>query len=422
MKKLILVLLVFIVGCTKDDIPTPVVVTPVVVVPPVVVPPAATSTWSDDKTIEYEIVDPKLKSNNKGKLTVPVVIINYLPTIDGVNLDMNLASDGYYQLYNSTLDRLKLKIKTDKIIDKLSIEEGSRFRDYGRDIVSQYVNVNVVAYINVYKLEYVMIGGTRMIDYNKLFGKIDMKKYVDNQGVKEVWFTIFGKGPSPSVVGTKYEDPSTYYSQPESNMSSKYGDVSNSNRNTTDLPIYDNTYVVYGFEGTRGSETDLHNRGHQIEIQMDKVDDSEKIKFGPSLYRPTLFWKNFVGWDPITDRPLGRVGCTHMPPNTKVDYDYTNKTMVKSDIKTWKPSGGTLEDINTDTWTNIKYKFNTSCYGVVGSFNYDTDSHYKWMMFWFQSIPGDNNNIPYNNTTLSNWWDILYQWDNTMLNRKTLHN
>ena len=56
MKKLILVLLVFIVGCTKDDIPTPVVVTPVVVVPPVVVPPAATSTWSDDKTIEYEII------------------------------------------------------------------------------------------------------------------------------------------------------------------------------------------------------------------------------------------------------------------------------------------------------------------------------------------------------------------------------
>jgi len=417
MKKWLLVLLVFV-SCSKDEIPTPIVTTPAVVTP------TPTSVWSDDKTIEFEPVDVKLKSNKKGFLTIPVVIINYLPTNDGVKLDMNLASDGYYQLNYSTLDRLKLKIKTDKIIDKQCIEEGTRFRDYGSDMVRQYVDVDVVAYINVYKLEFTTIAGTRMIDYKKLFNrdKINMQKYVDSLGVKEVWFTIFGKGSFPSVVGTKYEDPATYYFQPESNMSSKYGDVSNSNRNTTDLPIYNNTYVVYGFEGTRGVETDLHNRGHQIEVQMDKIDGSEKIKFGPSLYRPTLFWRDFVGWDPIIDRPLGRVGCTHMPPNTKVDYDYTNKTFVKSDIKNWKPGGGTLEDVNTDTWTNIKYKFNMDGYSVVGNVNYDKDSHCKWMIFWFQSIPGKDNNISYGNKQLTNLWDIFYKWDETMGNRKSLYN
>jgi hypothetical protein len=415
MKNWTLILLVFVFGCSKDEMFDPIIEPEVVVTP--------TSTWSDDRTIEYEIVDPMLKSTNKGKLTVPVVIINYLPTAeDGVTLDMNFASDGYYELNYSKIDRLKLKIKSDKIIDKLSIEEGSRFRDYGKDIVTQYVDINVIAYINVYKVEFTTIGGVRMIDYHKLFKKINMENYVNTQGVKEVWFTIFGKGPSPSIKGTKYEDPSTYYSIPETNMSSKYGDVSNSSRITSDLPIYNNTYVVYGFEGTRGVGTDLHNRGHQIEIQMDKIDDSQKIRFGPSLYRPMFLWKEFIGWDPIIDRPLGRVGCTHMPPNTQVDYDYTNKTLVRSDIKTWKPGGGTLEEVNTDTWTNVKYKFNMKGYGIIGDVDYDKESHTKWMIFWFQSIPGENNNIRYDNRTLSNWWDILYKWDEVMINQKKLYN
>ena len=416
MKKWLLILLVLS-SCSKDDIIVPIDTKPVVTQPSVT--PAPTSVWSDDKTIEYEVVDNRLKSSGKGRLTVPVVIINYLPTSDGVNLDMNLASDGYYELNYSTLDKAKSKIKSDKIIDKLSIEEGSRFRDYGKDVVNQYVDVNVVAYINVYKLEFTTIAGNRMIDYNKLFDKLNMRNYVDNQGVKEIWFTIFCKAKYPSVVGTKYEDPSTYYTQPETNMSSKYGDVSNSNRNVTDLPIYNNTYVVYGFEGTRGVETDLHNRGHQLEIQLTNVDDTEKIKFG-STYSPTLFWKDFVGWSQVNDRPLGRVGCTHMPPNTEKDYDYTNKTFVKSDIKTWKPSGGTYEDVNTDTWTNIKYKFDMNGVGLTAPVNYDKDSHTKWMIFWFQSIPGYENNIPYGNTTLNNWWDILYKWDEIKATKKTL--
>lgn len=413
MKNWLLILLVFVVGCSKDDI-TPIVVTPPVVVTP---PAAPTSTWSDDKTIEYEVVDPQLKSNGKGLLTVPVVIINYLPTSDGVNLDMNLASDGYYQLNHSTIEQCKTKIKKDKIVDKLSIDEGSRFRDYGRDVVSQYVSVNVVAYINVYKLDLITIGGTKMIDYNKLFSKINMKNYVDNQGVKEIWFTIFAKGDGnmPSLKNEpQYIDPSTVYSQPETNMSSKYGDVSNSSKITTDLPIYNNTYVVYGFEGTRGSDTDLHNRGHQIESQMTYVDDSEKVLFGGNRLTPTFFWKEFVGWNPISDRPLNRSGCTHMPPNTTKDYDYTNKTMVKSDIMTWKPGGGDMVNVNSDTWTNINYKFS------LGS--YTNDSQVKWMIFWFQSIPGYNNNIKYNTTTVSNWWDVLYKWDETMATKKTLHN
>lgn len=411
MKKWLFILLVFV-SCSKDEIPVP-VVTPAVVVTPT----APTFTWSDDRTIEFEPVDPQLKSNGKGLLTVPVVIINYLPTSDGINLDMNLASDGYYQLKHSTIQQCKTKIKTDKIVDKLSIDEGSRFRDYGRDVVNQYVSIDVVEYINVYKLDYIMIGGTRMIDYTKLFNKINMKNYVENKGVKEIWFTIFAKGDGnmPSIkLEPKYNNPETVYSQPETNMSSKYGDVSNSSRITTDLPIYNNTYIVYGFEGTRGSDTDLHNRGHQIEVQMTHIDNSEKILFGGNRPTPIFFWKEFVGWDPVSDRPLGRSGCTHMPPNTTKDYDYSNKTIVKSDIMTWKPNGGTLVDVNSDTWSNIKYKYSLG--------PYMNDSQVKWLIFWFQSIPGKDNGISYGTKQITNWWDIFYSWDETVRNRKTLYN
>lgn len=91
-------------------------------------------------------------------------------------------------------------------------------------------------------------------------------------------------------------------------------------------------------------------------------------------------------------------------------------------MKNWKPGGGTLEDVNTDTWTNVKYKFNMKSYGVIGDIDFDKHSHAKWMIFWFQSIPGENNNIRYDNRTLSNWWDILYKWDEVMLNQKKLYN
>ena len=76
---------------------------------------------------EIEYVDvPELKPRSGTSIVVPVVVINYLPTNDGINLDMNRAPDNYFNLQNSTLDRAKNKIKTDLIITKYGIEEGSR--------------------------------------------------------------------------------------------------------------------------------------------------------------------------------------------------------------------------------------------------------------------------------------------------------
>ena len=365
--------------------------------------------------VEYVTIPDELKSKNKGKLRVPIVIINYLPTLDGIKLDMNRAPDGYGMLHNSTLTQAKNKIKSDKIISKNSIEEGTRFRDYGTNKISQYVDIDVVGYINVYELDlapYKNVTNSqgsypvKTIDYIKLFKKLNMEKFVDENGVKEIWFTIFGKDEYPSVLNNNLNDRSTYYLMPESNMSSPLtGDVSNSEQYQNDLPIYKNTYVVYGFSGHRGVDTDLHNRGHQLERQLSNFrTDPDK-----------LFWNNFA--------LIGRCGWTHIVPNSDVGYDYGNTTSKLSDIKTWTPLGGTKEFVNKDTWTNVKYNFVMGGDEIGGAkSNYEMDSHTKWLIFWWQSVPGFNNNIPYGNKTLTNWWDVLYKWDETIKTGRKLYN
>ena len=42
------------------------------------------------------------------------------------------------------------------------------------------------------------------------------------------------------------------------------GDISNSNRDNTDLPIYNSTYTVYGQNFRRSHAEAVHNHGHQL--------------------------------------------------------------------------------------------------------------------------------------------------------------
>jgi hypothetical protein len=368
---------------------------------------------SDDiyiHNIEFLPIDTKLKSNGKGKIIVPVVIVNYLPTIDGVLLDMIKAPDGYYEINNSTLERSKNKIFGDKVVEKNVIEEGTRFRDYATNKIDPYISIDIVAYINIYEVDYAKNpdgNGIQIINWNTLFNKINMKEFVEKNGVKEVWFTAFPKDGYPSVLKQPNPtDKSLWYNMPESNMSSPItGDVSNSSRFNNDLPIYSKTYVVYGFNAHRGADTDLHNRGHQIEAQLSHIDRD-------------LIWNN--AFLPTSTKKEFRLGNCHWPPNATSDYDYGNKVAVKSDIASYQPSGGTYIDVNVDTWLGKKYSFPMTATNIIGVSNYDNDAQVKWFIYWWQSIPGLNNTIPYNNSTLTNWWDIFYNWDDAIKNKTKL--
>ena len=356
--------------------------------------------------VEYVEVPTELKSKNKGLLRVPVVIINYLPTINGIELDRNRTQDSVGQDMTGTfytLDRAKVKTLKDKIIEKNAIEEGTRYHDYNTNKVSQYIDIDVVAYINVYEMNYNYIGVSSNykrpwwnLDYNELMTRINLKKYVEDLGVKEVWLTTFPR-----------EQGYLSYNVDESNMASPLtGDISNSYRLQNDLPIFNKTYVMYGFNGWRGVPEDLHNRGHQLESQLSYVDNS-------------TWWGKFA--------KTGRSGWTHMPFNTIKHYDYAKDSLVSTDIMTWKPSGGTDVNLNKDSWVNKTYVFesqiggmSSNSAGLSGTVNYSTDPQVKWFIFWWQSVPGYNNGILDGTTKVNNWWDIFYNWDDAIKNKTKL--
>jgi hypothetical protein len=407
-KSLLLILILVVSGCNKKEVFTPkpsVVTQPVVVTPPIVTPPQISG-------VEIIPVDSRLKSTNKGVITVPVVIINYIPTTDGIYLDKwrtlgpTVAWDDAHKV---TLVRAKEKILRDKIIEKKAIEEGSRFRDYGTNKVKQYIDIDVVAYINVYDVNLIKVGTRSIdtttndnndsidnkvlidwhnIDFNDLFEYklkskgFDLKSYVELGGVKEVWFTS-----QPKETGINS------YNVAESNMSSPTGDISNGGGGSSDLPVYNKTYIVYGFNYSRGVPEDLHNRGHQIERQLDHIDQ----QFTRNIY-----------YDLFASGRRGLGGLTHTPVNTLKPYEYDNFVSVKSsDIMGWSPNGGTFSNLNANTWINVNYQyedpitmksFNTFATGDV---DYIKNPEYKWHIFWWQSIPGYENNITFSKYSLS---------------------
>lgn len=386
---------------------------------------------SSDGTFEIVPVDELLKSNNSGVIKVPVIILNYLPTADGILLDRYKThnSVGVYDANQRyTLDRAKQKILTEKIIEKNYIEQGTKFHDYGTNTVKPYINIDVVAFINVSKVNYILNDSSMVdtvgngnkvkmyfykIDFNELLTRINLKNYVENLGVKEVWFTSFVK-----------EIGDLSYNVPESNMAGPYGNISNGG--TPTIPTYNKTYVMYGFNGWRGVDTDLHNRGHQIERQMMEMDMTT--------------WLNFT---------KGNAGIiTHWAPNSLKDYEYGNKASAKSDIETWKLSGGTFVDVNVYTWLNKSYAFENKinmispAYNATVNIDYNKDISYpnanqmmgatteiKYHVYWWQSMPGYNNNVLDNimiggvskNIGYTNWWDIFYNWDDAKRNKTKLY-
>ena len=376
-----------------------------------------------------------LKENNKSsKINVPVVIINFLPTSDGIEISPEYKPEGtglikwyYYSYHNinenwcknnpndslckvGSVEMYKIRAMEINNFVKYAIEEGSKFRNFNQINSDQSIAIETIKYFNFYELQTKNYGrggneaNTPSPDYEWLFNIIDLEELVNNQGVKEVWMS----------------NPSPEFNYPESNMSSPItGDISNSYRIQNDLPIYNKTYKVFGIPLDRGPAEAVHCRGHQIEAQFSHIEKNKK--FGEQL-----FWNKFVGINE-SGKPIGRSGATHFPPNTNVDYDYWNETLVESDIKNWRPQGGEKELVSYKNWTDIQYDypFETIFWNKTkGIDNISGDAHYKWFIYWFQSIPGENNNIPYLRDgveyTLTNWWDLFYNWDEAVTQGKTL--
>jgi len=381
------------------------------------------------KEFEFIPIDNSLKGENTSKLQVPVIILSYLPTSDGINLDMKRAPDGYWNLYNSTLEQAKNKILQESISSKKIFEEGTKYRDYGTNEVNSYVNFNIVSYINIYEMDFIPTEDGQEIDYHKLFEKLNLKSIINQNSVKEIWFNHYPVYSKPALTNNpEIFENAIHWGLDESNMSSPNSpDISNSSRKN-DLPICNNTFIVYAFNQANGISTHLHCRGHQIEAQLSYIENKVIYPSG-NVIEETLFWGKFVGiknngggwlYEP------GRAGRVHNPPNTFDDeqYGYSIDRDYVSDIMNWLPDGGEFKNINFETWTTTNFNYGEIPSNFLGLIMQSNTAEIKWLTFWSQSIPGENNNIPYlkngEEYILTNWWDLFYNWDEAITENKTL--
>ncbi|MBI1762927.1 MAG: Ig-like domain-containing protein [Acidobacteria bacterium] len=330
--------------------------------------------------------------------TIPVLILRYLPTADGVNIDTAYDADLGPQS-QFPLAMLKSQIADYDPRIKFMLEEGSRFRGYSNPNARRSLGYKVVQYITVYEppppgpIESVSNGiVTYRPDYDQIFERWNIKHFVEDLAVKEIWLWNV-----PGYYRAERPDmrPESYVGLPESNMSSPTtGDISNSYRDNADLPIYNQTYVLYAHNVHRTQAEAIHNHGHQLESILSHVNQRQDGN-------TDLWWGKFAR---AANNPPARCGNTHFPPNATQDYDYGNLTLVASDILNWQPAGGPTTMVNANTWGNVPYAW-------PGGIAPPQEVESKWYIFWFQSMAGRSSNIPYNANRLTNWWQFTGDWD-----------
>jgi Bacterial Ig-like domain (group 2) len=342
---------------------------------------------------------------------IPVVILRYLPTADGVNLDVSVSPD-YWELGPISLRALKRRMDTLDIRTKFMLEEGSKFRGYKNPTALPSIGYKVVAYITVYeptppgKVKYEVAGyPVYQPDHHQILKRFDGKRYVEALGVKEFWVWNGTLDPTFPVYDPQIHKPESFRGADESNMSSPLtGDISNSPRDPSDLPVYSSTYVVYHQNFRRGEGEAVHIRGHQLEQMLEHANLRQDGN-------TTLFWQKFVGPSDST-QPFRRCGWTHVPPNTTAEYDYyTNYNEVLSDIADWTPKGiGKKTLVSAHTWGDHPYPWPL---GMAPELQ-EGRNEAHWYIYWMQSMPGRGNTIPYGLKRMTNWWRFTGDWDGSI--------
>lgn len=370
-------------------------------------------------TVANGPIDAALSAPAPGALwEVPVAVIRYLPTTDGTTHDTAYAP-GYWDMEPKTLAEAEARV--DRMVSniKFGAEEASRFHGYSDPTALPSLGYKVVAYITVYepapagRMIYTAAerGGlaTFSPDYHAIFERLGVADLVNNRGVREIWFFSHQHEAIYPSFKPGFHTQEHMRSQWESNMSSPTtGDISNSNLDPDDLPVYDHTYTVYGIPSNSAEEGwDGHLRGHQLERMFSYVNWLQD-------FDEVLFWKSFAGcFDGRCG--TGRAGSTHVPPNTTVDYDYDNLTLVESDIMDWTPdNSGKKTAVNSATWKSLPYAW-------PGGMTEWERPHHQWLVFWMQNMPGRGNTIRHGDRYMTNWWEFVAHWDRAIREGRGLY-
>lgn len=303
--------------------------------------------------------------------TLPVLVVQYYPT-NGPDIDIRVTGD-----WGETLaaTREKTRRLTREVMGAL--EAGSRYQGWRRPEALPAIRYRVAGSVEFLRaLPTVPKRGHRvpMTDYKRIAADADFKTWVEERGVREVWIWAYHGG----VVDLW-----------ESNMAGPHGDVSNSDRDAQDLPVFSHTYTVYHYNYQRGASEAVENHMHQIEAVLNQIDgrDATPAERWPEL----LFWGRFVGSD--RSHKIVRPGCgwAHYPPNGERDYDWANPRSVMTDMDDWRPDGaGKKALMDSSPWGGESL---------------------RWFLYWMQHLPGPDHGLTWQGRPLRNWWVFIGDYD-----------
>ena len=336
--------------------------------------------------------------------TSGVLVIKYFPLDgSGTNLDSGITG------INQPLSQIRSYVDNLTTQGITQMTNGTKFRGYKNNTSQPAINYQVTAtkeYLIALPVSNNAIPWNPSAfrpDYNQILTKENICNYVDNQNVKQVWLWGYHHGniePAESnmAMGTNSQ---SFWNH------SGYGDVSNSEQ-TNDMPTCKKTYTLYNYNYGRGLGEMLEDHGHQIEALFRFVDDPmwTQYQYPHGETNPAV---------------INRCGWTHSPPNSgnwfgdRGQYDWFDKTIVKSDCEDWKPDGGGLaKDTNCNTWFEPFYS--TSYTNKVCQ----EDGGVAFKVWWMQNIPGKSNNLNSQGKILRNWWDFYADFDAAIAVKKSL--
>jgi hypothetical protein len=198
------------------------------------------------------------------------------------------------------------------------------------------------------------------VDYDALIAEFDMIGKIDRNEVDEIWLFAFPfAGYYESIMG----GPGAFWCN-----APPLTQTSHASRR----------FVIMGFSYQRGIGEMLENFGHRAESIM-------KYTFRHTRGSDNL-WEKFFRHE-FKNPGQAEVGWMHYAPNSARDYDWGNKTPVRSRWRTWRnfPNlEGEAQIVDCSDWGNG-----------------DIRLHHKW---WFKLLPhvtGAADGVSYN------WWQYI---------------